>query len=162
MRRRQLPLQQWDIRDPGAALEIMTQRLPLQVGTVALGILACEPGGAVRFVDACIAHAGPAQPDEMDARELMCTAAVKLAGDRGSGAPRYTPMIVICREGRVIDTEDDWFWFYAWRYSNHFADLFVGDHYVLTQHGWTGLLDDRADFEPRLSLGGRSLHLSPD
>ena len=51
----------------------------------------------------------------------------------------------------VIDTENNWFWWLAWSYRNHVADLLLGEHHVVTPHGWIGLFDHRAAFDPLLS-----------
>lgn len=150
MRHRRDRLEQWDLRDPGHALALVASAVPLRVGTIALASFACHDRGAVDLSGACVVHDGRERPDDHEARELMRGAADRVAGPRRGGAPAHTSMIVICREGRVISTAGDWFWFSAWRYANHLADLFTGEHYVLTPHGWTGLLDDRAGFEPRL------------
>jgi len=71
----------------------------------------------------------------------------------------YTAVFVtiVCREGRVIDSRNEWLCLRDWRYANHFRDGFDGDVYVVTPHGWTGVMDQRAGHEP--CVGGEERHL---
>ncbi len=62
---------------------------------------------------------------------------------------------VVCRNGRVIFTRREEFWFRAWRYANHFRGAFDGDIYVVTPHGWGGMIDRRGGYEPALGHPGR-------
>lgn len=58
---------------------------------------------------------------------------------------------VVCREGRAVDALTEWLFMEAWRFSNHLTSAIAADVYVVTPHGWTGILDSRAGFEPRLA-----------
>jgi hypothetical protein len=58
---------------------------------------------------------------------------------------------VVCRDGRAIDSRDEWLCLRDWRYANHFRDGFEGDVYVVTPHGWAGVVDRRAGHEPRIA-----------
>ncbi|AKU15023.1 hypothetical protein VV02_02705 [Luteipulveratus mongoliensis] len=87
--------------------------------------------------------------------EAFCEAAHELAPPhvwsktRGGGLTAVF-ITVVCREGRAIDSRDEWTCIRDWRYSNHLRDGFDGDVYVVTPHGWAGLMDRRAGHHPRL------------
>ncbi len=87
--------------------------------------------------------------------ELVRTAATQLAPEHvwrpdGRGGVTGVFITLVCREGRVVDTLAEWQWLPAWRYANHFRDGFDGDVYVVTPHGWTGVMDRRCGEEPAL------------
>lgn len=80
--------------------------------------------------------------------------------DNGRGGMSAVFITVVCRQGHVVDTQQEWQWLNAWRYSNHFRDGFDGDVYVVTPHGWTGVMDQRCGLEPALQAStGSSLRL---
>lgn len=64
---------------------------------------------------------------------------------------------VMCREGRVVDTLTEWQFLEAWRFSDHHTNAFACDVYVVTPHGWTGVMDERAGLEPRLTERGATV-----
>lgn len=72
--------------------------------------------------------------------------------DDGRGGYRGLFVTLVCREGRVVDTHHEWDWMVAWRYSNHFRDGWDAGVYVLTPHGWTGVLDRRSGLQPCLRI----------
>ena len=72
--------------------------------------------------------------------------------------PTHVLVTVVCRSGRVVPGPEELFWLRAWRYSNHLANAFDGDVYLVTEHGWTGCMDRRAGFT--LGLHRRPMHLS--
>jgi hypothetical protein len=87
--------------------------------------------------------------------DVVREAAEKLAparewSDNGRGGFTGVFITLVCRQGRVVDTKAEWQWLTAWRYSNHFRDGFDGDVYVVTPHGWTGIMDERRGVEPVL------------
>jgi hypothetical protein len=67
---------------------------------------------------------------------------------------------VVCRPGFVVPSAQEFDWLRAWRYSNHFRGAYDGDVFIVTPHGWTGTLDERAGFEPCLP-GDIHLRLAP-
>ena len=67
-------------------------------------------------------------------------------------------MTLVRRSGRVVPGRDEFFWLMAWRYSNHGSSAYDGDAYLVTEHGWTGCIDERAGFSP--ALGRKPRHLS--
>ena len=77
-------------------------------------------------------------------------------------SPQHVLTTVVCRPGRVVPGPVELFWLLAWRYSNHHADAFDGDVYLVTDHGWTGTHDQRAGFTPALRAAGRNLTLTPE
>lgn len=91
--------------------------------------------------------------------KVVRAAAVELAPPhewRADGRAGMTGVFitVVFRDGRVVDTDAEWRWLYAWRYANHFRDGFDGDVYVVTPYGWTGVMDARAGFEPAMARRG--------
>ena len=92
----------------------------------------------------------------LDLSKVVRTAAADLAPSHvwradGRGGLTGVFVTVVFRDGRVIDTDAEWRWVYAWRYANHFRDGFDGDVYVVTPHGWTGIMDRRAGLEPAVA-----------
>ncbi|GAA4402849.1 hypothetical protein GCM10023168_13760 [Fodinibacter luteus] len=108
------------------------------------------------------------RPRRGDASDLLRTHAQALVGDRPWGEGRWMPpqfvlVTVVCRSGRVVPGPEELFWLSAWRYSNHLANAFDGDVYLVTEHGWTGTIDQRAGFSPALGDGARHLTaIGPD
>ena len=99
---------------------------------------------------ACVPDPAEPQPfwDPHDASSRLRDVALELVPEStGAGArPGRSPVThllvtVVCREGRVIDTIAEHRWFGAWRYSNHLTSAVDGDVYVVTPHGWTGVMD---------------------
>ena len=93
--------------------------------------------------------------DPFEASERLCDVAVGLMSDHASTTTGLSPathllVTVVCREGRVVDTMAEHRWLSAWRYSNHLTSAIQGDVYVVTPHGWTGVMDHRAGGHPRL------------
>jgi len=93
--------------------------------------------------------------------DALRSAAEALAPERVWTEKRggYTSVFitVICRQGRAIDSRDEWLCLRDWRYSNHFRDGFDSDVYVVTPHGWAGVMDRRAGHAPH--IGGEERQL---
>ncbi|MER7072513.1 hypothetical protein [Terrabacter sp. NPDC000476] len=98
--------------------------------------------------------------DDGSARDRHCISeklrevGESLAPERKRTAQGWSPMThtlvtVVCREGRVVPTRVEFRWLDAWRFSNHLTCAYNGDVYIVTPHGWTGVLDSRAGWEPR-------------
>lgn len=73
-------------------------------------------------------------------------------GDGPCGGVDSLLITVVCREGRVVDTDLEWQFAIAWLYANHLYRVFRGDVYVVTPHGWAELGDRRAGLEPTLDV----------
>jgi hypothetical protein len=148
----------WDVADPERTLTDVLREVSPEPDDVYVAMLRTSPGQ--HLVDVTRVHTGP-QPDRFDTSGLLRRHARSRAGDRpwvgrGWQPPGFLFVTVVCRQGRVIPTDQDYFWLAAWRYTNHISNAFDGDVYLVTQHGWTGCMDRRAGFEPRLIVGGSS------
>ena len=71
--------------------------------------------------------------------------------DEGWAVPDSVLITVVCRENLVVDTDVEHHYLRAWRYANHLTAAFDGDTYVVTPHGWCGVIDPRSGLEPRLT-----------
>lgn len=138
----------WDLVDPSDVLRQLDARIPLIPGRVVVGVLPVAPGGARLVTGAVEIHPPGPKPAEDEARQRVSSVAEELAGPRMAGAPTQVFVTAVCRRGMVVDTSNEWFWFHAWWYANHVADAFLGEIYVVTEHGWTGILDRRAGYQP--------------
>jgi hypothetical protein len=139
-------------RQPGALLTELLHRMPAEPDDVVVATL--ETRGKQELLDVTRVHAGPS-PEQHDASLLLRRHAQSVAGDqlpskRGWHPPELLLVTVVCRSGRVVPTAPDYFWLWAWRYSNHLSNAYDGDVYLVTEHGWTGCMDERAGFEPAL------------
>ena len=151
------PRQRWELEDPELVLRSIDDMCPLVSGSVVVAALTL----ATQELTAAAYVPDPAEPqpfwDPHDASSRLREVALQLVPEStGAGArPGRSPVThllvtVVCREGRVIDTIAEHRWFGAWRYSNHLTSAVDGDVYVVTPHGWTGVMDHRAGHEPRL------------
>jgi hypothetical protein len=148
----------WDLVDPAGTINAMLSRAAPQSGDVLVGMVpaARDRDSPQELVDVTRVHRGK-NPDQHDASELLRGHALSIAGERpwlGQGRgwrpPEFLFVTVVCRQGWVVHTREDYFWLAAWRYSNHNSLAFDGDVYRVTEHGWTGAFDRRAGFEPCL------------
>ena len=140
--------QSWDLFDPGDVLRQLDARIPLVPGRVVVGVLPVADGGSRNVTRAVELHPPGPHPDQDEASHRILDVAEELAGLRSAGPPTQVFVTAVCRLGPVIDSPNEWFWFYAWWYANHVADAFLGDIYVVTEHGWTGVMDRRAGYQP--------------
>ena len=144
----------WNLADPEATLREIEARCPFELDAV---IVAAVELDTQRVTDARVATVGGLPDDHYDASDLVRRLAEEMVPERwatgreGHGIT-HVLVTVICREGRVTFTRREGLWFRAWRYANHFRAAFDGDVYVVTPHGWGGMLDDRAGLEPRLNV----------
>jgi hypothetical protein len=148
----------WDLVDPARTIAEMLRLCSPQPGDVLVGMVPAgrEQHSPQELVDVSRVHRGD-NPQRRTASELLHDHALAVAGERpwlGSGRgwrpPKFLFVTVVCREGWVVHTREDYFWLAAWRYSNHNSLAFDGDVYRVTEHGWTGAFDQRAGFEPSL------------
>lgn len=156
----------WEVRDPAAMLDVvLTVRRP-GPGDVFVVLLRRADTSEQTVLDVVRVHQGhPPEPHE--ASEMLRDRASRLVGPRpwtGDhwASPQHVLTTVVCRPGRVVPGPVELFWLLAWRYSNHHADAFDGDVYLVTDHGWTGTHDQRAGFTPALRAAGRNLTLTPE
>lgn len=141
-----------ELDNPADTLRQISSLCPLELGRTVVA--------AVRLTDQVVTGAkaiADPLPRDLDDGDLARSIAEELVPERGSvtqdhGGISHVLITVVCRDGYVIPTRREFDWLRAWRYSNHFRGAFDGDVYVVTPHGWTGALDERAGFEP--SLGG--------
>lgn len=152
----------WDVREPASIIGEMVNRCRARPGDVLVGLVTAgdEPDQAVTEV--ARVHRGD-RPPRFEASDLLRARAESMAGERPwvDGRwmpPRHVLVTVVCRSGRVVPGPDELFWLLAWRYSNHLAAAFNGDVYLVTEHGWSGCMDKRADVTP--ALQARPAHLS--
>lgn len=151
----------WSVRDPATVLIEILRRGRPRPGDVHVAKLTCGDTEPQAVLDVVRVHRGP-PPPRVEASHLLRDHAVSLAGqrewlERGWERPRFVLVTVVARLGRVVPGPDDFLWLAAWRYSNHLTNAFDGDVYLVTDHGWTGCLDHRADFSPSLWAAGRTL-----
>ncbi|WP_256792948.1 hypothetical protein [Terrabacter sp. Ter38] len=147
--------ERWELEDPELVLQSIDDVCSLVSGRVVVAALELE---TQEVVGASVVP-DPAEPqpcwDPYDASARLRGVAVDLVPER-TGTPRgrspitHLLVTVVCREGRVIDTIAEHRWFQAWRYSNHLTSAIDGDVYVVTPHGWTGVMDQRGGHLPRL------------
>ena len=141
--------------DPGQVLTAIDALCPFRIDTTIIAVVNLE----TQHVDgARVVHQGPDSPDHnADGGSPLVRAAADSLGPERTFDPStkrwrritHAFVTVVCRDGRVIDTEREWKWYYCWRYANHDCAAFDGDIFVVTPHGWTGCFDRRAGFEPR-------------
>lgn len=165
----------WEIEDPNAVLSQVIRVSEAAVGDVVVARVDID----TQLVSGTRMLRLPAPPrrstdplkDErrrgrhrMRLSDLVRDAATELAPPhewRPDGRGGYSSVFitVVCREGHVVDTEAEWRWLSAWRYANHFRDGWDGDVYVVTPHGWTGVMDRRAGLDPALDASGQTPRL---
>ncbi|KRB47091.1 hypothetical protein [Terrabacter sp. Root181] len=151
------PRQRWELEDPELVLRSIDDVCPLVSGSVVMAALTLDSQELTAA--AYVPDPAESQPfwDPHDASSRLSEVALQLVPEStGAGArPGRSPVThllvtVVCREGRVIDTIAEHRWFGAWRYSDHLTSAVDGDVYVVTPHGWTGVMDHRAGHQPRL------------
>ena len=69
---------------------------------------------------------------------------------RRKGPPKSELITVVCREGEPVITPTELIYHWGWRYSNHFADAFNGEVFVLTPQGWAELYTKWTSTQPAL------------
>lgn len=143
----------WELDDPAAIIRQIGGLCRLRVGrTVVAAVSVSDQAVSAAKV---ATERGERLPDHPDSSELARRLAHELVPERGSvsadnGGISHILVTVVCREGYVIAGRGEFEWISAWRYSNHFRGAFDGDVYVVTPHGWTGLMDHRAGYSPCL------------
>lgn len=143
----------WHLTDPEQTLRDVEKLCPFELDSV---IVAAVELGSQKVVDARVAMTGELS-DDYAGSDLVRDLATDMvperwASGRGGHGITHVLVTVVCRTGRVVFTSRESSWFRAWRYANHFRAAFDGDVYVVTPHGWGGILDERAGFEPALHL----------
>lgn len=147
--------ERWELEDPESVLRAVDQLCPFVTGRVVVALIDIDTHKLVHAV----VVPEPVEPrpcwDPHDASARLHEVAVGLMSEHesmtaGRGPRTHLLVTVVCREGRVIDTMAEHRWFRAWRYSNHLTSALEGDIYVVTPHGWTGVMDQRAGHLPRL------------
>ena len=145
----------WELESPQVVLHAIDDLCRFVAGRVVVASLTLD----TQEVVAAAVVPEPAEPqacwDPHEASMRLHDVAIELVPERTATRSGWAPMThllvtVVCREGRVIDTMTEHRWFRAWRYSNHLTRAIDGDIYVVTPHGWTGVMDRRAGHEPRL------------
>jgi hypothetical protein len=149
------PRQRWELEDPELVLRSIDDVCPLVSGSVVVAALTLD----TQELTAAAYVPDPAEPqpfwDPHDASSRLSEVARHLVAEstgtqRARSPVTHLLVTVVCRDGRVIDTIAEHRWFGAWRYSHHLTSAVDGDVYVVTPHGWTGVMDHRAGHEPRL------------
>lgn len=149
----------WELTDPAETLRQINAICPFRAGQAIVA--------AVQLSDQAVTGARVAIQERLSAdddldrefdlhRELAREIAQELVPDRWSvikdrAGMSHVLVTVVCREGRVIPTLHEHEWMRAWHYANQFQGAYDGDVYVVTPHGWTGVLDRRAGYQPCLS-----------
>lgn len=139
----------WDLDDPGHIISQIDRECPLVVGSIIVALVrrgdgTDRLGGAVEVAPG----GGPLLVHEGAALLRDAVSALPPATPIQPGQERDVMVTCVCREGRVIDTRQEWFWMQAWRYANHFSDAMDTEVYAVTPYGWTGILDTRAGLTP--------------
>ena len=153
----------WEVRDPAAVIDrVITGRHP-EPGDVFVALLTRADSSDQQVLEVVHVHRGDL-PERHEASSFVRDHALRLVEERpwtGSGwrPPQHLLVTVVCRSGRVVPGPSELFWLMAWRYANHLGDAFDGDVYLVTEHGWTGLIDRRAGFTPALLAKPRHLSL---
>lgn len=143
----------WDIQDPVELLAEVDRLCPLRAGQV---VVAAVEIASQNVTDARAASLD-ALPDEYPyGSQLVRGLAEVMVPERWSvtqdhGGMSHVLVTIVCREGRAFPGSGELAWCRAWRYANHHRGAFDGSVYVVTPHGWTGLFDERAGFEPCLT-----------
>ncbi|MBR7744373.1 hypothetical protein KC207_13850 [Phycicoccus sp. BSK3Z-2] len=153
--------QPWEVRDPATVVQAVVAEHPCD-GDVLVVLLDTGDSARQRVLEVARVNQGRL-PDEYHASDLLREQALRLVGRRAWTGDRWQPprhvlVTVVCRSGRVVPGPREYFWLRAWRYANHCGDAFDGDVYLVTEHGWTGCIDHRADHTP--ALGPPPRHLS--
>lgn len=167
--------QWWEIQDPETVLAQALQRSRARLGDVVVARVDVDSQQVVGTKTLQVPDAWSADLDATDDEERRWRASSRLSELARSTAEELAPqrqwrqdgrggytgvfITIVCREGRVIDTAAEWRWINGWRYSNHFCDGFNGDVYVVTPHGWTGVMDHRAGRDPSLGAEPAQPHL---
>ena len=154
--------ERWDVREPATLIGQALRRRRPKVGDVLVALVRSGDDADQALVDVVRVHRGEL-PRRHDASDLLRAQAETLGGERpwvdgGWMPPAHVLVTLTCRSGRVVPGPDELFWLMAWRYSNHLANAYNGDVYLVTEHGWTGCMDKRAGFTP--ALHPRPLHLA--
>ncbi|MEI2778157.1 MAG: hypothetical protein V9G19_19760 [Tetrasphaera sp.] len=155
----------WDLADPEATLAEILERSSVGMGEVVIARVDIETQSVTgtRILKPPRDSAGGARSVDVLRKERerarlsdrVRRVAEQLAPAREWDGYRWAAITgvfvtVVCREGRVVDAAADWLWLNAWRYSNHGRDAFDGDVYIMTPHGWSGILDTRCGLAPAL------------
>lgn len=140
----------WHVTDPEQMLRAVHEICPLRVGQVIVAALAI---GTQQVTDAQVAASGGRLEEHHDRSDRVRALAEQMVPERWATSSEghgmtHVLITIVCREGRVVFTHHEHTWLKAWRYANHFRGAFDGDVYVVTPHGWAGVLDQRAGFEP--------------
>ncbi len=156
--------ERWELEDPGRVLRAIDSCCPLRVGQVVVASLQME---SQELIAAVVVPDPPESQrgwDRLDASHRLAKVAEQLVPPSRRTATGWSPathllLTVVCREGRVIDTITEHRWLNAWRFSDPLQSAVPGDVYVVTPHGWTGVMDTRAGrlpaLRPRLALAPR-------
>ena len=155
----------WVLDDPATVLQSVLNKAQADSGDVVVARVDVESQEVVGvhrlprtapFPETWSTSGGP--PHLSDA---LRSAAEALAPERVWNEKRggYTSVFitVLCRQGRAIDSRDEWLCLRDWRHANHFRDGFDGDVYVVTPHGWAGVMDHRAGHVPHINGEERQL-----
>lgn len=143
-----------EIDDPEATLRAIDSVCPLTLGRVLVACIDLESQGVEAVQTLPELPDDGATWDQHSMSQRLCDTAESMAPERTSTAQGWSSMThvlvtVVCREGRAVPARSEFRWLNAWRFSNQLTCAFNGDRYVVTPHGWTGVLDARADQEPR-------------
>jgi hypothetical protein len=144
----------WHLVDPGATLREIESLCPFQLDAVIVPAVGLD---TQRVTNARVATVGNLPDDHHEASVVVRRLAEQMvperwaSGGQGHGIT-HVLVTVVCREGRVTFTGREGSWFRAWGYANHFRAAFDGDVYIVTPHGWGGVLDDRGGLEPYLGI----------
>lgn len=152
--------EQWTLADPDATLPLILEAGAAQIGRTIVALV--DPGTQeVRGVGTMDTPPVPpigelSDRADQERRSSLRKALSDIACDLGSQWQKppdsrgelYT---VVCRDGRVVVTDTEWQFFVEWLYCHHGTGAISADVYVVTPHGWTGIWDQRAGFDPRLS-----------
>ncbi len=143
----------WDIKDPTHLLAQVDELCPLRAGQV---VVAAVEIASQSVTDARVASLEPLPDEYPYGSHLVRGLAEVMVPERWSvtrdnGGMSHVLVTIVCREGRAFPGSGELAWWRAWRYANQQRGAFDGSVYVVTPHGWTGLSDERAGFEPRLT-----------
>lgn len=144
----------WHVTDPEQMLRAVHEICPLRMGIVIVAALKLD---RQQVTDARVAVPGVQTEEDPYGSDVVRALAEQMVPERWASTSEghgitHVLVTIVCREGRVVLTHHEHTWFRAWRYANHFRAGFDGDVYIVTPHGWGGVLDQRAGFEPRLAV----------
>lgn len=147
-----MKLEPYELRDPARLITEVAERVDL-VEDSAYAVLVRAPSTVQEVVEVRRLDLPALLGDDEEIRDDLCVLArsFRLPDVR---PPRHAVVTVLVRPGRCVLGPNEAVWLNGWRFSNHFAPVYVSDLILVTEHGWTDFMTQSAGHEPRLRLTG--------